>query len=86
MKLREGSLTALPACCPAAAAVLATHTLGVAAAAGLAAHLRAPGDGGRGGLGVHCYGGGGGVGGDPCRNLLVTDAIPSLQASFYTEN
>ena len=70
MKLREGSLTALPACCPAAAAVLATDTLGVAAAAGLAAHLLAPGTGagrgGSGGLGVHYYGG---VCGDPCRNL-----------------
>ena len=65
MKLREGSLTALPACCPAAAAVLATDTLGVAAAAGLAAHLLAPGAGrgGGGGLRVHYYGG---VGGETC--------------------
>ena len=68
VNLREGSLTALPACCPAAAAVLATDTLGVAAAAGLAARLLAPGAGaGRGGgLRVHYYGG---VCGDPCRNL-----------------
>ena len=64
MKLREGSLTALPACCPAAAAVLATDTLGVAAAAGLAAHLLAPGAGRGGGLRVHYY-----SSADPCRNL-----------------